>query len=211
MARMDFNRALAEISALKGQMARSTEFRGFGPATIAVTGVLGLAVGFGQAHLVSRPVVHIDAYLTLWILTAALAIAAISLETISRTQREHPALVREMILNATMHFVPAIAAGILLTVVLLHSSPASAWMLPGLWQIMFSLGVFSSCQRLPRAMIAVGIWYVVCGLLVLATDNPGLTLSGPAMGIPFGIGQLLVASILYRGYLEYDEDGQPQA
>jgi len=29
-------------------------------------------------------------------------------------------------------------------------------MLPGLWQIVFSLGVFSSCRFLPRPMLAAG-------------------------------------------------------
>ncbi len=211
MRSMDFHRALAEISALRGQMARSTQFRGYGPATIAATGLLGLGTGLGQAHLVPHPAQHIGAYLALWIVTAVMAVIAIGLETLPRTWREHPALAREMILSAAMHFVPAITAGVLLTVVLLHSAPLSVWMLPGLWQLMFSLGVFSSCQLLPRAMAAVGIWYFACGLLILATGNPGLTLSGPAMGVPFGIGQLLVAAILYRGYLEYDEDQQPEA
>ena len=205
MARMEFNRALAEINALRSQMARSTEFRGYGPFTIAATGILGLAVGLLQAQLVPHPAQHIGAYLAVWILTAAVAITTISFETLPRTWREHPALAREMILGACMHFVPPIAAGVLLTVVLLHSAPGTAWMLPGLWQLMFSLGVFSSCQLLPRAMIAVGVWYFACGLLVLATGSRDLTLSGPAMGIPFGAGQLLVAAILHRGYLEHDE------
>ena len=210
---MDFNRALAEINALRGQMARSTEFRGYGPATIAATGLLGLAAGMGQGWLLPHPAQDIGDYLLLWIMTAAIAITAISLETIPRTWRMHPSLGREMILNAAMHFVPPVAAGILLTLVLLHSAPQSLWMLPGLWQLMFSLGVFSSCQLLPGAMAAVGVWYLCCGLLILATGNPSLSLSGPAMGIPFGIGQLLVAAILYRGYLEIDNDEteQPEA
>ncbi len=208
---MDFNRALAEISALRGQMARSTEFRGYGPATIAATGLLGLLAAAWQAYTLPHPAQDIGAYLSIWIVTAAVSVTAIGLETLPRTWRVHPSLAREMILNAAMHFVPPIAAGIMLTLVMLHSAPQAVWMLPGLWQLMFSLGVFSSCQLLPRQMAAVGVWYFACGLLILATANPELTLSGPAMGVPFGVGQLLVAAILYRGYREEDdEDEEPE-
>ena len=43
-------------------------------------------------------------------------------------------------------------------------------MLPGLWQILFSLGVFASCRLLPRATFGVAVFYLVAGL---ATPGPG--------------------------------------
>jgi hypothetical protein len=68
-------------------------------------------------------------------------------------------------------------------------------MLPGLWQVIFSLGVFSSSRFLPRATLAVGAWYLVTGLTSLALgDNRALSPWG--MGIPYGAGQMLVAGIL---------------
>jgi hypothetical protein len=68
-------------------------------------------------------------------------------------------------------------------------------MLPGMWQLIFSLGVFSSCRFLPRPMIAAGLWYLLTGLVCIAlADNRAL--SPLAMGIPYGAGQLLVAAIL---------------
>ena len=42
------------------------------------------------------------------------------------------------------------------------------WMLPGLWQIVFSLGFLASCRVLPRPMFAVGVWYLAAGLVSLA-------------------------------------------
>ena len=35
----DLNKALGDISSIRRQVARSTEFRGYGPATLAATGV----------------------------------------------------------------------------------------------------------------------------------------------------------------------------
>ena len=67
--------------------------------------------------------------------------------------------------------------------------------IPGLWQVIFSLGVFSSCRFLPRPMIAAGAWYLLTGLTCLAlADNRAL--SPWTMGISYGVGQLLVAAIL---------------
>lgn len=77
-------------------------------------------------------------------------------------------------------------------------------MLPGLWQLLFSLGVFASCHFLPRLTFGVGIWYLVTGLttLIMQADSPALL---PwTMGISFGIGQLLVAAILQYGYESFD-------
>jgi predicted benzoate:H+ symporter BenE len=64
-----------------------------------------------------------------------------------------------------------------------------------MWQIIFSLGVFSSCRFLPRPMIAPGAWYLLTGLACIAIGDTR-ALSPWAMGIPYSVGQLLVATIL---------------
>ena len=40
---------------------------------------------------------------------------------------------------------------------------SALWMLPGLWQILFSLGVFASCRLLPRATFFVALFYLIAG------------------------------------------------
>ena len=66
-------------------------------------------------------------------------------------------------------------------------------MLPGLWQIIFGLGVFASSRLLPRAIYMVGVWYLCTGLSCLALLGPARSLSPWAMGLPFTLGQLFVA------------------
>jgi hypothetical protein len=70
-------------------------------------------------------------------------------------------------------------------------------MLPGLWQIVFSLGFFASCRSLPRPMFAIGVWYLAAGLATLAFASEAHALSPWAMAVPFGIGQFLMAAVLY--------------
>ena len=55
--------------------------------------------------------------------------------------------------------------------------------------------MFSSCRFLPRAMVAAGLWYMLTGLICISVGD-ARALSPWAMGIPYGVGQLLVATIL---------------
>ena len=191
----DLNKALGDISSIRRQISRSTEFRGYGPATLATTGVIALLAAGAQALWLPDPANHIPAYLSIWIWTAILSAALIGAQMYTRTRRIHSGMADEMIRMAVEQFLPSVGAGALLTIVLVRYVPAAPWMLPGIWQIIFSLGVFSSCRFLPRPVAAVGAWYLLTGLVCIALAD-GRALSPWAMGIPYGAGQLLVAGIL---------------
>ena len=194
----DLEKALADISEIRSQMARGTEFRGYGPATLAATGALALLAAVAQALWLGHPADHVDLYVALWGTTAVVCVILIGLDMVLRSWRIHSGLAQEMVWSAVEQFLPAGVAGGLLTAVLLEYAPEDLWMLPGLWQIVFSLGVFACCRFLPRAIFAVGIWYLVAGLACLVFAQGELALSPWAMGVPYGVGQLLVAAILQR-------------
>ena len=54
-------------------------------------------------------------------------------------------------------------------------------------------------------MFGVAVFYLLTGLTTLAVAQGGRALNPWAMGIPFGVGQLLAAAVLYRA-LERDHD-----
>jgi hypothetical protein len=202
----NLNKALGDISSIRRQVARSTEFRGYGPATLAATGGIAVLAAGVQAVWLPNPASRIPVYLAIWISTAIISAALIAVQTVTRSHRMHSGLADEMIRMAVEQFLPAAGAGALLTIVLVGSVPAAVWMLPGLWQITFSLGVFSSCRFLPRPMAVAGAWYLLTGLtcIALADDR---ALSPWAMGVSYGVGQLLVAGILFFAAQEgSDED-----
>jgi len=200
----DLNKALGDISSIRKQMASATEFRGYGPATLAATGVFAILAGSVQRILVPDPVHHISAYLTIWISTAVLSAALTGVQMYTRTRRLHSALSNEMLRMAVEQFLPSVGAGLLFTIVLMHYVPSASWMLPCLWQIIFSLGIFSSCRFLPKPMIAAGAWYLLAGLSCIAIGG-SRALSPLAMAIPFGAGQFLVAAILLNTTEAEDE------
>jgi hypothetical protein len=195
--------AMSEIRSIRIQVARGTEFRGYGPASIAFSGILALLVAAGQyLWMLKHPKQVLVQYLAVWISTAAVVVALTSIETFARARRLHSGFAREMVQSAVEQFLPAGVVGCLLTVVLMRVAPEQCWMLPGLWELIFSLGVFASCRFLPRQMFGVGVWYLAAGLYCLAVGGAERVLSPWAMGIPFGIGQLLVAAVLHFGYEE---------
>ena len=201
----DLNRALTDISVIRGQLARDTEFRGYGPVALAATGVLALIVAGAQGYWLRQPAAQVHLYLWLWVVTAAVSLVVIGTETIQRSRRAHGDLAVPMLQSAVEQFLPAIIAGGLLTLALLRVVPQDLWMLPGLWQIVFSLGVFASCRFLPRPMFLVGVWYLACGLGCLALVPAEQRFSPWVMGIPFGVGQLMVARFLQRSRLQADD------
>ena len=200
----DLDKALDDITEIRSQLARGIEFRGYGPLTVAATGVLALAAAALQALWLPDPAASVVGYLALWIATAAISVVLIGIEMVARSRRIHRGLADEMILAATEQFVPAGVAGALLTFVLFQFAPHSLWMLPGLWQIVFSLGFFASCRSLPRPMFAVGVWYLAAGLATLAFAGGTQALSPWAMALPFGVGQFLMAAILQTSVGEHD-------
>jgi hypothetical protein len=200
----ELDRALADITAIRSQLARGTEFRGYGPVTVAATGFVAVAAARLQALWLPDPAADLFAYVGIWVATAGISILLIGIEMVARSRRIHSGLADAMIHAATEQFIPAGVAGALLTFVLFRYAPQSLWMLPGLWQIVFSLGIFASCRSLPRPMFGAGVWYLAAGLASLAFANGAHAYSPWAMAVPYGVGQLFIAAVLYWSVGEND-------
>lgn len=191
----DLNKALGDISSIRRQMARTTEFRGYGSATLVATGLIAVLAAVAQQIWLPEPGTHIFVYLGIWITTAALSAGIIGTQMVMRAHRVHSGMADEMIRMAVEQFLPSALAGALVTVVLVYRAPGVVWMLPGLWLVTFSLGVFSSCRFLPRPMLLAGGWYLAMGLSTLGLGD-SRALAPWTMGLAYGAGQVLVAAIL---------------
>ncbi|CAA2106533.1 hypothetical protein MBUL_03721 [Methylobacterium bullatum] len=200
----DLDKALADIVAIRAQLARGDAFCGFGPSAIATTGVLALGTALAQHTWLDDPTGQPLLFLGGWIATALASAVLIGAEMSARSRRDHAGLTDTAIVNAVEQFLPAGTAGALLALVLVRVSPESLWMLPGLWQVLVSLGLFASVRSLPKGVALPGAWYMVAGLAVLMLASTDHALSPWTMGLPFAIGQFLMAAILYRAREETD-------
>ena len=169
--------ALEQIRRIRADVARSRVYRGYRAAPTAATGLLAIFAALLQPWLVSDA----ESYVALWTACAMAATAVVGSSILA-----HPSPnTREAIGRLAWPLV----AGAAVTVALTGEAPA---LLPGLWQIFFALGLFASLRVLPRAMFLVALFYLLSGTLVLGSMDP------VAMGVPFGVGQLSAAFILFR-------------
>jgi hypothetical protein len=193
---MELGDALTQIADIRGQIARSGTFRGYRSVPTALSGAIALLAAALQAKWVPDPYRALDRYLWLWLGAAVLSLCTVALEMALRLRRSGCTVQREMSLAAAEHFCPCLAAGALLTFVVVQYAIETAWMLPGLWMFLFSLGIFSSRRFLPRQGIALGGFYMLAGALVISLRYRA-ALSPWTMGVPFGIGQLAAAVVFY--------------
>jgi hypothetical protein len=192
----DLNRALVDIRNIRRQVAQATEFRGYGPLTLSATAVLALLAGVVQSRWIPDPASSPVQYVALWLTTALLCAALIASQMIGRAKRLHSGMADEMIRMAVAQFLPAAIAGAILPFVLLRVTGDVFWLLPGLWQIIFSLGVFASCHSLPRPMMLAGAWFLISGLACVALGDVR-ALAPARMSGAYAIGMTLVAAIHY--------------
>jgi len=203
----DLHRALTDIGNIRLQLAAGTMFRGFGPTVIAATGLLALVAAALQAVWLEDhpgPIV----FLGVWISVAIVSATLIGIEMLARTRRHHAGLADAALFNAVEHFVPFGAAGAVIAAILLRFAPDTAWMLPGLWQMLIGLGLFAALRFLPRSVAIAGAWYFLAGAAVLMLSSEARSLSPWAMGVPFGVGQLLLAAILHAALGDANAKGR---
>jgi hypothetical protein len=193
----DLDKALADIVAIRSQIASGTAFRGYGPATMAATGGVALITAILQFWFIGNSSVEPLGFFLGWGIAAALSGLIIWIEMRARSRRHHSGLADAMIHQAAEQFLPAGVAGVLLAVVMWKFAAETLWLLPGLWQILVSLGIFASVRSLPRTVAFAGAWYFISGFVVVVLSSRTHTLSPWTMGLPFVIGQSVMAAILH--------------
>jgi len=202
----DLDKALADIFTIRSQIAAGTAFRGYGPATVAATAGVAFATSILQFLWLDDPTGSTLTFLAGWTVAAVVSGVLIFIEMQARSRRHHSGLADAMIQQAVEQFLPAGIAGLLLAIMLWKFAPETLWMLPGLWQVLVSLGVFASVRSLPRSIALGGAWYFVTGFAVLLHASQTHALSPWTMGLPFVAGQLLMAALFYFASGENDAE-----
>lgn len=194
---MELQDALIQVSEIRRQMARSETFRGYRSVPAALSAAVAVATAIVQPAIVPAPQADPDRYLQLWILAALVSVVVTAGEMIVRCHRLASPMTTRLMLLAVEQFLPCLIVGGGVTLVLGWFAPEGVWMLPGLWGVFFSLGLFASSRLLPRPVFGVAVYYLVCGLATLALARGDQAFSPWGMAITFGGGQSLAAIILY--------------
>ena len=107
----DLDKALADIFAIRSQLAAGTAFRGYGPVTMAATAGVALLTAIVQFLWLDDPSQYPLAFFSAWAAAALLSAGLIWIEMQARSRRHHSGLADVMIQQAVEQFLlPALPA-----------------------------------------------------------------------------------------------------
>jgi len=191
----DVSRALEQIEAIHEQLAKGEVYRGWRSLPVAFSGFVGLAAAAFEARL-DQPV-DPWRFAGYWTIVGVIALVAgcseIAWHYVARASETDRRRSRQVV----GQFLPALVAGAVATGALMRFSPALASLLPGLWAVLFGVGIFAARPYVPRASGWVALYYWTVGLFLLWSSHSINTMSPWAVGGTFGVGQLLAAVVLY--------------
>ncbi len=188
---MNLDDALDQLDAIHAHLARAETYHGYRPFALAVSGVAGLLAALLQPWLVADDPAHFARY---WLAVAAAgALLAGGVTVLGYFTREDE-FARRRTRTVLGQFVPCLVVGALLSHALMRQE-ATVVFLPAMWSLVYGLGIVASLPYLPRTAGLAAAWFLGCGLfLVVSTEGP--VPSGWAVGLPFGVGQLLSAYVI---------------
>jgi hypothetical protein len=199
---MHLDDALDQIADIRRRMAGATLFRGYRSTTALFSSGVAAVTAVAQAVYIPSPEKDLPGYLDLWC-GAAVVCTVVAGAGMWRARSQSP-VQRELARSAAGQLLPCLIVGGLLTYVLFAAAHSALWLLPGLWSILFGLGILASRPLLPQPVEWVGLFYLLAGLGVVGWSAHHAPFSPWLMGVPFGAGQLAGAGVLYWT-LERDE------
>jgi hypothetical protein len=192
---MDLTEALERIDAIHAHLARGEQYRGYRPLALALSGVAGLLAALVQPLVVAAG--DSSAFVGYWALVAVgCGLAAGSATLLGYVFRDD-AVARRRTRVVLRQFLPCLLVGAAATMTLTRPERRD-WavsLLPGLWSLLYGLGVVASLPYLPRLAGLVAAWFLLAGAVLLSFVE-GPVPSGWSVGVPFGVGQVLAALVL---------------
>ncbi len=189
---MHLDRALAQLSEIHAQVLHGAVYRGYSARACGLTAAIALLGAVAQPHVL--PAAHAEAFALYWSGLAVVCALVAALDPfLWRAERTESS---RRTLTVVLQLLPALVVGAALPWLLLRAVPAAVSTLPGLWAMLFGLGILASRPYLPRAIGWVGLYYLLVGSALLLRSEPG-TLSGWSVGVPFALGQTAAAAVLW--------------
>lgn len=188
---MELRDALDQITSIRTQLAATEELRSLSAWPVLVSVVAAFAAALVQNSYLPDPLATPVAYLTLWSVAAFCGAAAAALAVAVRVRRSACRHAVATAWQALRALAPALAAGGCLSVVVVWRAPAELALLPGMWQLLYAVGLCAAHRMLPGPAYAIAGLFAVTGCTNLAIGAAAL--SPWAMLLPFVVGQGLVA------------------
>ncbi|HEY7449425.1 MAG TPA: hypothetical protein VH702_14820 [Vicinamibacterales bacterium] len=187
---MDYSSAADQISAIHQQLVKTEIYRGYRPLPVALSGMCGAAGSLFQPYLVPRG--NVRSWVVYWGIVAVFGGLVAGSGTVLNYlwESEHGRRRTRRVLG---QLGPALLAGVVITLVGVVDTRLAPF-LPGLWAMVFGLGIFASRPYLPRTTGWVALYYLTAGAMLLLLGRGSS--SAWVVGGTFAVGQLSTAAAL---------------
>lgn len=189
---MNVRQALDRLDQIHDQLTRSEVYQGFRIPAVAAVGLVGL----GAATL--QPFLPEIGFVPYWVAVAALCAGLGMAAALHAYIHREDEFDRRRTRRVMAQFLPCLWAGGAVTAGLVRMPDLPAF-LPGMWAILFGLGVIAARPYLPPAIGWVGLGYIAAGAALVLSAPAGSEPSPWTVGGVFGVGHLATALVLWLG------------
>lgn len=192
---MEINKALNQLSEIHRHLSKTEVYRGINPIALTIAGVLALIAGIAQ-HIYFQnisPQMFVIFWGAIALANILIALIFIGYNFIYRENRFD----RRKTLNTLGQFIPVIIGGFIITFVLSYANVETIQYLPGIWAVLFGIGIFSVRPYLDKQFVWVAIFFFVAGIKLFLMVKDGTSLSPWGMAITFSVGMILSSIILF--------------
>ena len=199
---MQLREALNDIAEIRAQIERTETYRGLRSVAVSVSSLLAFGAAVSCAYFPVEG--KVNRFIGTWGVVAILSLLGVIFEMWVRAVHSENQIGKRFVWLAhramLVQLLPSLVVGAVLTVVVRQHRELS-WMLPGLWALAYCLGLFSCRQHLPDIALLAAVYYLIRGAMSLlgATDIDrfDIELANWQMVVNFGVGQLLLAFLIY--------------
>jgi hypothetical protein len=188
--------ALHNLSEIHAHLAKGEVYQGVKARQVMLSGLIGILAAIVQPRLINDG--EFNVFVWYWLLTAVICALAGTSGAILGYFLDDDELARRRARIVAGQLAPCLAAGAFLTLALLPVMDRCIGMLPGLWAMLYALGLFSTRPYLPRATGWVGLYFIVAGTLLVSL-LPFTAIPSPwTIALVFATGQFGLALVLHR-------------
>jgi len=192
---MEIDKALEQLEEIHNHVQRSEVYRGYRSIFTAALGFVALAAAYLQPKFVELD--HPLSFVYFWVTVGVINFLLPSCQILFHYVIYETSLERKKTRLAVGQFLPCLFAGAFLTFAICKTSEAFIVFLPGLWSILFGMGVYASKPYLPGVIHWMAASFFMGGMVLLALVPSGESLSPWGMGLNFSLGLIVGACILY--------------
>lgn len=159
--------ALEHLRVIRETMEHSAAFTGVSGRGLVIIGFTALAASV----IAARYTRHFEHWMFIWLKEAALALVIGAVAFSNKARRTGVPLFSGAGRRMLLGLLPPLATGALLTAALYAHGMASPALIPGLWLLMYGVGVMAGGAHSIRTVPAMGASFLVLGAAALASPS----------------------------------------